>query len=103
MAGASAIAGGLTNAAKTSNARSGGFSGNAGAMGVKIPYLIIERPITKVANTFDILNGYPTNHDSRLGDCSGNVIVKYVHVEGINATEQELSLIESMLKSGVVV
>lgn len=102
-AGASAIAGGLTNAAKTSNARSGGFSGNAGAMGVKIPYLIIERPITKVANTFDVLNGYPTNHDSRLGDCSGNVIVKYVHVEGISATEQELSMIESMLTSGVVV
>lgn len=103
VAGASAIAGGLTNAAKTSNARSGGFSGNAGAMGVKIPYLIIERPITKVANTFDVLNGYPTNHDARLGDCSGNVIVKYVHVEGINATEQELSMIESMLTSGVVV
>lgn len=103
VAGASAIAGGLTNAAKTSNARSGGFSGNAGAMGVKIPYLIIERPITKVANTFDVLNGYPTNYDARLGDCSGNVIVKYVHVEGINATEQELATIETMLKSGVVV
>lgn len=103
VAGASAIAGGLTNAAKTSNARSGGFSGNAGAMGVKIPYLIIERPITKVANTFDVLNGYPTNHDCRLGDCSGNVIVKYVHVDGINATEQELAQIETMLKSGVVV
>ena len=103
VAGASAIAGGLTNAAKTSNARSGGFSGNAGAMGVKIPYLIIERPITKVANTFDVLNGYPTNHDARLGDCSGNVIVKYVHVDGINATEQELATIETMLKSGVVV
>lgn len=103
VAGASAIAGGLTNAAKTSNARSGGFSGNAGAMGVKIPYLIIERPITKVASTFDVLNGYPTNHSVRLGDCSGNVIVKYVHVEGITATEQELSLVENMLKSGVVV
>lgn len=103
VAGASAIAGGLTNAAKTSNARSGGFSGNAGAMGVKIPYLIIERPITKVANTFDVLNGYPTNYDCRLGDCSGNVIVKYVHVDGMSATEQELSMIESMLKSGVVV
>ena len=103
VAGASAIAGGLTNAAKTSNARSGGFSGNAGAMGVKIPYLIIERPITKVANTFDILNGYPTNYDCKLGDCSGNVIVKYVHVDGISATEQELSMIEAMLNSGVVV
>ena len=103
VAGASAIAGGLTNAAKTSNARSGGFSGNAGAMGVKIPYLIIERPITKVASTFDILNGYHTNYSVRLGDCSGNVIVKYVHVEGITATEQELSIIETMLNSGVVV
>lgn len=103
VAGASAIAGGLTNAAKTYNARSGGFSGNAGAMGVKVPYLIIERPITKIANTFDVLNGYPTNYDCRLDDCSGNVIVKYVHVDGINATEQELAQIETMLKSGVVV
>lgn len=103
VAGASAVAGGLANAAKTSNARSGGFSGNAGAMGIKIPYLIIERPITKIANTFDVLNGYPTNYDCRLGDCSGNVIVKYVHIEGINATENELSMIKSMLKNGVVV
>lgn len=103
VAGASAIAGGLANAAKSSNARSGGFSGNAGAMGVKIPYLIIERPITKVADNFDVLNGYPTNHNARLGDCSGNVVVKYVHVDGMYATEDELSMIETQLKNGVVV
>lgn len=101
VAGASSIAGGLANAAKTSNARSGGFSGNAGAMGVKIPYLIIERPITKVADTFSILDGYPTNYSVRLGDCSNHVVCKTAHVHGINATKPELEQIENYLLSGV--
>ena len=42
-------AGGLLNA-HTSVQHSGSFSGNAGAMGGKIPYLIITRPQTKVAH-----------------------------------------------------
>lgn len=82
---------------------SGGFSGNAGAMGIKIPYLIIERPQTKVAQTFPRLAGYPTNHSIKLGECSNHVVVKHVHVEGINATDTELAQIESLLKSGVLV
>lgn len=82
---------------------SGGFSGNAGAMGIKIPYLIIERPQTKVAQTFPRLAGYPTNHSIKLGECTNHVVVKHVHVEGINATDTELAQIESLLKDGVFV
>lgn len=103
VAGVATMAGGLSNAAKSNNARSGGFSGNSGAMGIKIPYLIIERPQTKVAETFPRIEGYPTNYSSRLGDLSGQVNVKSVHVEGINATDVELKEIESLLKSGVLV
>lgn len=102
-AAATGIASGAMSALQSNVGRSGGFSANAGAMGIKIPYLIIERPQTKVAETFPQLIGYPTNHSVKLGDCSNNVVVKYVHVEGINATKTELEQIESLLHSGVLV
>lgn len=97
-AGAGALATG-----RQSQSRSGNFSGNAGAMGIKTPYLIIERPQTKVADTFPQLAGYPTNKSVILNDCSGHVVVKHVHVEGINATQGELIEIENLLESGVLV
>lgn len=93
--------GGLMNA-HTSVSHSGGFSGNSGAMGVKIPYLIITRPQTELANTFPSINGYPTNYSVTLGQCSGYVEIENCHVSGIPATDAELSEIETLLKSGVI-
>lgn len=98
-----AVVGGVGAAAKSSIGRSGGFSGNAGAMGIKKPYLILQKPQTKVAETFPRLSGYPTNKSGKLSDFSGQVNVKSVHVEGINATDVELKEIEALLKSGVLV
>ena len=97
-AGAGALATG-----RQSQSRSGNFSGNAGAMGIKTPYLIIERPQTKVADTFPELAGYPTNKSLVLRECSGHVVVKHVHIEGVNATQGELIEIENLLQSGVLV
>lgn len=102
-AAATGIASGAMSALQSNVGRSGGFSANAGAMGIKVPYLIIERPQTKVAETFPQLIGYPTNYSIKLGDCSNNVVVKHVHVEGINATKTELEQIESLLHSGVLI
>lgn len=98
-----AAVGGLASAGTSHNARAGGFSGNAGAMGIKTPYLIIERPQTKVAVTFPELAGYPTNYSCKLNECSGHVVVKHVHIEGINATDSELDKINNLLMSGVIV
>jgi hypothetical protein len=100
---AGAIGGAIASAAKRSQSRANSFSGNAGAMGIKTPYLIISRPQTKVANTFPALEGYPTNYSTRLGDCSGQIKVRAVHVEGIPATETELREIENLLLSGILV
>ena len=97
------MAGGALAAGHTSIGRSGGFSANAGAMGIKVPYLIIERPQTKVAETFPYMDGYPTNYSVKLGSCSNHVVCKTVHVYGINATESELAQIEQILKDGVEV
>lgn len=101
LVGAGAIANGAIQAATSKNAHASNFSGNAGAMGIKKPYLIIERPITKVADTFPRLDGYPTNYSIRLGDCANHVVCKTAHVHGINATQPELEKIENYLLSGV--
>ena len=97
------IAGGAAAAAKTSIGRSGGFSGNAGAMGIKKPYVIITRPQTKVAGYFPSLDGYPTNMSGMLSEFSGQVVVSSVHVEGIDATDTELAMIENALHAGVLI
>ena len=102
-AGATAIGAGVANMSKSQNAHASSFSGNSGAMGIKIPYLIIERPQVKTADTFPELDGYPTNYSVRLGDCSNHVVCKTVHVGGISATKSELEQIEALLKSGVEV
>ncbi len=83
--------------------RSGNFSGNAGAMAIKKPYLIITRPQTMLANTFPRNEGYPTNYSTTVGACTGYIEVQSVHVENIPATQDELEMIESALKSGVLV
>lgn len=98
-----ATAAGASGMAKSSIGRSGGFSGNSGAMGGKKPYLIIQRPQTRVANTFPQLAGYPTNKSGKLSNFSGQVNVSHVHVEGIPATDDELKLIEAALMSGVLI
>lgn len=82
--------------------RSGSFTGNAGAMGSKVPYLIISRPQTAMADQFETLSGYPSNTYTPLSACKGFTKVKYCHVENLNATETEKQEIEQLLKEGVI-
>lgn len=82
---------------------SGGFSGNAGAMGGKIPYIIISRPQLELADSFQKYIGFPANYTTKLVDCSGYVKVLECHIENVNATNSELTEIDSLLKSGVII
>lgn len=100
-----AVLGGIINLAFNSHAnveRSGSFTGNAGAMGSKIPYLIISRPQTAMAQNFETLSGYPSNTYTKLSACTGFTQVKFVHVENLNATDAEKQEIEQLLKEGVI-
>lgn len=100
-----AVLGGITNLAFNSHAnvdRSGSFTGNAGAMGSKTPYLIISRPQTAMAQNFETLSGYPSNTYTKLSACTGFTQVKFVHVENLNATDAEKQEIEQLLKEGVI-
>lgn len=82
---------------------SGGFSGNAGAMGIKKPYLIITRPQTCLADEFPKFEGYPANSSVLVSDCTGYIECKAVHIENVPATDAELTEIENLLKSGVII
>lgn len=93
--------GGAIASAQKQVQHSGGFSGNSGAMGCKVPYLIIERPQTKIASLFPRLEGYPTNYSVVLGNCQNHVVCSSVHVHGMTATQPELEMIEEFLRSGV--
>ena len=83
--------------------RSGSFSGNAGAMSIKKPYIIVNRDYIYDAESYSELYGFPANISTRLGDCSGYNRVKSVHVDNISyATKEEKDEIESILRSGFI-
>lgn len=85
-------------------AHSGSIGANAGALGGKIPYLIITRPKPYNANNYNNFYGYPSNVTIKLSSCSGYTRVKDIHLEHISrATDDELNEIESLLKEGVII
>lgn len=88
---------------RTNVQHSGSFSGAAGVMGGKIPYLIITRPQTRMADQYPTYDGVPANFTSRLGDCTGYVKVKEVHLKVPNAYESEIAEIEQLLHQGVLI
>jgi hypothetical protein len=93
---------GLLNA-KTHVQRSGSLSGNSGVMGGKIPYLIITRPQTNMAENYQHLQGIPSNTYTQLSACHGFVKVKNVNVQNIIAESEEIEEIKTLLLDGVII
>lgn len=93
---------GLLNA-KTHVQHSGSLSGNSGVMGGKIPYLIITRPQTNMAENYQHLQGVPSNTYVQLSACHGFVKVKNVNVQNIIAESEELKEIKTLLLDGVII
>ena len=82
--------------ARSSVKRSGGFSGNAGAMGSKKPYLIIQRPQPNLANVFETFVGKPANYTTKIKYCTGYISCTEAHIENCNGTDSELAELESL-------
>lgn len=94
--------GGIMNS-HTDVKHSGSFSGAAGAMGAKIPYLIIERPQTAIANDFASYQGIGDNRVVNIGSLAGYFKMTDVHTDGVvNASEQEIEQIKALLEGGVI-
>ena len=81
---------------------SNSIGSNAGAMGIKKPYLIINRLSSYNANAYQKMQGYPSNKTAKIGSLKGVAKIKECHLEGIPATDEELEEIYTLLKQGVI-
>lgn len=82
---------------------SGSFSGNTGYLGVRRPYLIIQRPRMCMPNEYRSFNGYPSMITLNIGDCKGYTKVQQVQLKNVPATNPEQSEIMQLLKGGIII
>lgn len=81
---------------------SGSFSGNTGYLGVRRPFVIIERPNMCMPENYQALNGFPAMITMELSSCKGFTRVQQVQLTGMTATNPEQAEILELLKSGVI-
>lgn len=82
---------------------SGSFSGNSGYLGVRRPFLIIERPNMCMPANYQALNGFPAMITMELSSCKGFTRIQQVQLTGMGrATNPEQAEIMELLKSGVI-
>ena len=89
--------------AKSSVQHSGSFGSSYGAMGAKIPYIIVTRPKQIQVPNYNELYGYQAHKMVRIGDCTGYLRCREVHVISPTASDEEKAQIEQLLKTGVYV
>lgn len=89
--------------AKSSVQHSGSFGSSYGAMGAKTPYIIVTRPKQIQVPNYNELYGYQAHKMVRIGDCTGYLRCREVHVISPTASDEEKAQIEQLLKMGVYV
>ena len=89
-------------ASKPSVTRSGNFSANNGIFTIQYPYLIITRPIQSIPKSYSSHYGHLSNITASLSTLSGYTVIECIHLDGVTATEEEKSELESLLYSGVI-
>lgn len=104
IAGASAADAAIKSAAESKPSFSAidGVSGNAGYMGISSPYVAITRAYPAIPENFASYEGLASMKTLSLGNISGYTEIESIHLDGINATAEELTEIESILKGGVI-
>lgn len=99
---ATALANTAVNQMKPSVEKSGSLSGAAGIMGIQQPYLIVTRPRQALPYKQNTYTGYPSLYSVNLSELTGYTEIEKIHLEGIPATEKELTEIDTLLKGGVI-
>ena len=82
--------------------RSGTMNGITGFLGQQRPYIIRTIPEAFIPANQNKFIGYPAYITLNLGSLTGYNEVASIHLEGIPATADELSEIETILKEGVI-
>lgn len=88
--------------AKFNVVQSGNLGSNAGAMGIRKPYIIIRRPVTTDAYAYNMQYGYPANKWVLLSNVKDFTRVRSIHLENVPCTDEEKDMIDAALKEGAV-
>ena len=95
-------AGNLASSIGNAVERSGNLGSNAGALNNKKPYLIILRNKKYEPANYNKYYGYPSRKTMKLEVGSGYTIVESVILNNIDATENELDELNTLLKGGII-
>lgn len=100
-------AGAMQEAARVANKssvqHSGQFGASHGAMGLKVPFIMVRNPIQVKVTNYNQDYGFPAHKRVVIGGCTGYLRVKEVNVVSAHATNEEKIAIEEALKNGVYV
>lgn len=102
VAGLGGAASALVDSVKPDISISGNLSSSTGYLGVRIPYLVISTPRVCLPDEQGRFMGLPIFATSRLQQLTGFTQVESIHLEGFYYTEDELTELEELLKSGVI-
>lgn len=89
--------------AKSSVQHSGSFGSSYGAMGIKTPYITVVRPKQIQVPNYEVMYGFPAHKGVIIGQCSGFLRCREVHIHSSTASDEEKALIEQTLKEGVII
>lgn len=81
--------------------QSNGYNSTAALLGVRTPFLLIERPVPSYAGKYSHDKGYPSNISTLLSAVTGFTIIDDIDLSGIPLTQEELEELRGLLKEGV--
>ena len=81
--------------------QSNGYSASAAMMGIRKPYLMIERPKPAYPANYAHDKGYPSNITTVLSNVHGFTVISDIDLSGIPLTDAELNDIRALLSEGV--
>lgn len=102
--------GGVAMSAINMAAASGGdmvnsnpYNASASFMGIRQPFLLIERAISHYPTRYAKEKGYPLVVTKKIKNCKGFTIADTMILDGIPCTQAEKEKIRALFKSGVIV
>lgn len=104
--GSTAVLGGALSAANTIAAggnvqQSNGYSSTAALMGVRTPYLLIERAVPAYSAKYAHDKGFPTNIATLISNVTGYTEISDIDLTGLPFTADELNELRQLLAEGV--
>lgn len=81
--------------------QSNGYNSTSAFLGVRTPYLLIERPVASYPSKYKHDKGFPSNITVILSQVTGYATISDIDLSGIPLTSTELDELRSILSDGV--